>query len=235
MKCYAGIVCSLLLLTLSACSMEEDKKHPESSPAVNENLILLAENKDSNVKLTGVEKKSLGLIRPIIVESAGKTKSFDWESVSNPSYYPELVVTDLDQDQRKEIVVFLTEGYGTGVRESKAHVLLEDLSEILFPDPKEDARKEISDSLTKQNGSRIYTLNVKGETSTFTFKEGEAGEWFDHAVIGNSVTYRMNAEQVVASVSVQVSPGMVIGALEITYRLSNQIFKQEAVHFSPYQ
>lgn len=234
MKRLVGLVCTILLVTLSACTVQEIKKNPETSQ-IHDNPILLTENKDFNVKLTGIEQKSIGMIRPIIIEASGKAKSFDWENVSNPNYYPELTVTDLNQDQRKEWVIFLTTGYGTGVRESKAHVLQDDFSEILIPEPKDDAQKEIFDSVTKNNGSRVYTVRVKGETNTFTFKEGEAGDWFDHVVIGNSISYRIDGHQVISSVSAQVSPAMVIGTVEVAYGLTNNTFKLEKVNFSPYK
>lgn len=234
MRRFSGVIFAIVILTISACSIQGETKQLESPSSHADEQILLAESQLSNVQVTGTEQPSTGMIKPIVITVEGNSKSFDWENVANPTFYPELSVTDLDQDQHQELVIFLTTGYGTGVMESKAYVLKEDLSEISLPEPKDDALPEFSNSLMKNEENRTYIVTVAGQSATFTYNEEDAGLWFDQAVVGNSVSYRIDNELIIASVSVQVSPAMVIGSIEVPYRLVNDTFIREAISFIPY-
>lgn len=171
------------------------------------------------------------MIGPLIVHIGESSRSFDWENVSNETYYPELNVIDLDNDQEKELVILLTLGYGTGIKESQVHVLKKDYTEIAFPNALEDAQNKIQDSVTQKGEERAYSITVGGKTSNFTFKEEDAVEWYDKAVVGNSLSYRIVDNEIVAVLSVQVSPGMVLGSLEIPYKLVDGQFFEQPVQF----
>lgn len=104
-----------------------------------------------------------------------------------------------------------------------------DLSELPVADPKE-ADKLYSDSLKKDAGKREYSITVAGKSYSFAFQEGDAGDWFDHAVLGNVIEYRVDNARLTADLSVQVSPGMFIGNITVTFehndgnlKVSNQI------------
>ncbi|MEK3778722.1 hypothetical protein MHB85_30015 [Paenibacillus sp. FSL K6-4396] len=51
-------------------------------------------------------------------------------NVANPSFYPQISVVDLDADGEDEVVVVLIQGTGSGVHDSKVHVLRTDFIEI---------------------------------------------------------------------------------------------------------
>lgn len=56
--------------------------------------------------------------------------------MTNPSFYPQLSVIDLDADGEDEMVIVLTKATGTGVHDSEVHVLKSDFTEITVSDPK---------------------------------------------------------------------------------------------------
>ena len=100
--------------TLSAPreTIDEVQDHPLT---MENKHITLVESKD--VSISGMDKGN-GMIGPITVSVGEKSQTFDWVNVSNPTYFPELSLSDLNHDQEYEIYIVLTTGYGTGIRES---------------------------------------------------------------------------------------------------------------------
>jgi hypothetical protein len=207
-----------VLVFLSACSNENE-------------LLVLVENNELGIKISGVNQPSIDRIEPLLVQIGETSQSFNWENVANESYYPELTALDLDNDQEQEFIITLTLGYGTGMKDSEVHVLKKDFTEIPFPNPLEDAQSKIEDSVTQKEQERAYNITVAGQTSTFMFKEEDAVEWFEKAAVGQSLSYRVEDGEIVAVLSVQVSPAMVVGDLEIPYKLVDGQFTEQPARF----
>ena len=223
-------------LILTACANEGNKESASNQQGEDGYKIVLAENIEKSVTLTGIEQKSRGMkgpITPITVQVKNESKTFEWENEINPSFFPELIVSDLDNDGKDEISVFLTKGHGGGFRKSEAHVLREDLTEIIMPNPLEEAKEIVSDSLKISGENREYIVNIADESYSYLYKESDAGMWFEHVVIGNHITYQIEDSLLIASLSLQVSPGMILGDLETTYTLKDGEFIQTKSYFLP--
>ena len=220
-------------LILTACANEGNEELELNQQGGDGEKIVLAENIEKSVTLTGVEQKSRGMIGPITVRVKNESKTFEWENEINPSFLPELIVSDLDNDGKDEISIFLTKGHGTGVRDSEAHVLREDLTEIIMPNPLEEAKEIVSDSLIISGENREYTVNVAGESYSYSYKESDAGSWFERIVMGNHITYRIEDSLLIASLALEIAPGMTIGDLETTYTLKDGEFIQTKYYFLP--
>lgn len=223
-----SIMLLLLVVFISACGQGKNsisEKNPQSEQ------LVLVENTEADVKISGEKQAASDMIRPLIVQIGKTSQIFDWQNVSNETYYPELHVIDLDNDGEQEFIIFLTLGYGTGIKESQVHVLRKDYTEIPFPNFMEDAQGKLHDSLTQDGEERTYAITVGEETNNFTFKEQDAVEWFEKAVVGSSVSFRVNGDEIVAAFSVQVSPGMALGNLEIAYKLVDGQFMEQSVQF----
>ena len=231
MKQVPAMLLLIVMIILSACGVQEKNNNSEGKPSGGNEQLVLLENKEADIKLTGLEQPSSGMIGPLIVHIGETSRSFNWENVSNETYYPELSLIDLDNDQEEEIIILLTLAYGTGMKESQVHVLRKDYTEIPFPNPLENAQSKIQDSVAQKGEERVYTITVGGKTSSFTFKKLDAVDWFEKAVIGNTLSYRVVDHEIVAELSVQVSPGMVLGSLEIPYILVDGQFIEQPVQF----
>lgn len=231
MKRAIGMLLLAMVTLLSACNVQETNNSLENDPSNASDQLVLLENKEEGIKISGVKQPSSDMMGPLIVHIGETSRSFNWENVTNETYYPELHVIDLDNDQEKELVIFLTLGYGTGIKESEVHVLKKDYTEIAFPNALEDAQSKIEDSITKEGEERTYSITVGGKTSNFTFKEEDAVEWFEKVVVGNSLSYRVVDNEIVAVLSVQVSPGIVLGSLEIPYKLVDGQFIEQPLQF----
>ncbi|AIQ41611.1 hypothetical protein MKX70_22110 [Paenibacillus sp. FSL R7-0312] len=56
------------------------------------------------------EKAQKDIFSSLDVVINGETKTFNWINVTNPSFYPQISVIDLDADGEDEIVIVLTKG-----------------------------------------------------------------------------------------------------------------------------
>ncbi|CAH2214956.1 hypothetical protein [Tepidibacter aestuarii] len=66
----------------------------------------------------------------LVLSINGVNKFFDWETISMASDLPELYYLDLNNDDKKELVVILSEGRGTGSWIRKVHIInCEELTE----------------------------------------------------------------------------------------------------------
>lgn len=93
----------------------------------------------------------------------GETKTFNWINVTNPSFYPQISVIDLDSDGENEIVIVLTKATGIGIHNSEVHVLKSDFTELSVSDPKEFVLNNIKVDLKKVKETRQYTVSVDGK------------------------------------------------------------------------
>lgn len=192
-----------------------------------EDHIVLAEQAAENISITGIEQKNNEIVAPITIHIGDESKTYQWENVSNPDYYPELIVTDLDRDGKDEIFLFLTKGYGTGVLNTEAHIMRTDFTEITAPNPNKDLKDKLSSRVIEKDGKQIYTIKFNLKSYTFAFQIDEAAMWFEEAAVGKVTSYRIENDRLIVSQSLQVSPGIFVGTLDTSYRLENNQFKLE--------
>ncbi len=49
------------------------------------------------------------------MQIANIERYFRWENITNKTFIPKLILSDLNKDGKEELIVILTIGYGTGV------------------------------------------------------------------------------------------------------------------------
>ena len=67
-------------------------------------------------------------------------------NVTNPSYAPQIFYENINNDEKKELIIILTKGYGTGVLDQEVKVFHEDnhrFSEELVYKPMDIVSKNI--------------------------------------------------------------------------------------------
>ena len=227
------IVLGFLGIILSSCSSavnntpaNKAQNQPSEVPLTVDQIesdILLIEN--NGISVTGALQKDAEIIVPITVHIDDKSKTYQWQNVADPEYYPKLIVDDLNQDQQDEIYLFLTKGYGTGVIDTQIHILRKDFSEITAPNPSVDLKDKLQSSVEEIDSEQHYTLKLQNKTYTYTFKHDEAAMWFEEVVVGKTTTYRIENGQLIVSLSLQVAPTLTIGMLEMSYELQEKQFK----------
>lgn len=132
---------------------------------------LVAEIPNSNIKLYYIKlDKDFGNYIGFILQINDRKKYYGWENVTNPAHAPKLTLADLDKDGRKELIIQLCEGYGTGVYDEEVHIIRQQsFDEILVENPyiilhKNDIRlKEFPEHFEVLLKDKKITMNKKGK------------------------------------------------------------------------
>ena len=167
----------------------------------------------------------------------GQTYFFPrWMNVVNPTYYPELYHSDTNNDLKKEIMIVLTTGTGSGVVIQEVHVFHEnngDLVEILVDNPMAIINKNVKTKLSKSEaivriGNEITKINVEelGIVPSHIFENVALGSTFKFKVINNKL---------VAIVGAAIAPtGGGLGEIHITYTFNDNMYQAEQIKFIPF-
>ncbi|PAF31212.1 hypothetical protein [Paenibacillus sp. 7516] len=196
---------------------------PSYLPVPNQEQTVLAEIKENqqDITLSATTKSVPGMYCGIAFTWNNRTKIFPWESISEPAFYPEVIITNIDDKGQDEAIIILTTGKGTGARGSAIHVLQEDWTEIPVGDPIVKAQNSLSSTYKDHEATVEYTVNIAGKEYVYSYPFEDAEMWFDEASIGRILRYRVQENKLIAEMPVQVSPGTYTGTIEVEYREYN--------------
>lgn len=195
-----------------------------SNAAVSAPGVLLSETPDKKVAVYGKAQGESFI--SLTVQINGESKTYDWTNVDNPSFYPEISLITIDDVAEDEVVIILTTGTGTGVRDSKVHILTSDFTEIPVADPREAAMSKITVDLKKEKEVRKYTVSIDGkESAAFDFKESDSSDWFDRPTVKNILRYSITNDVLTAEMPLQISVGNYLGSVIVKYELVDGKFE----------
>lgn len=189
------------------------------------NTVILKEDTEIGLKMTGTLIQKEGMIRSIHVQYGDTEHIFhDWKNVSNETYYPDIALLPAKNNKEDVLAIILTTGYGTGIRESELKLLTESFREVISADPVLSVKSRLSYKATAEAGKRIFQIMLDGVTRTFEYKEEDAGFWLDQPTLGNIVRYYVEEGTLYASVPIQVSPGEFPVAVRLRYEYDGTAF-----------
>ncbi|MEC0129005.1 hypothetical protein [Paenibacillus pabuli] len=191
-----------------------------SFPAPAPDRTILAEVKENqtHITLVAASKPVDGTYSGMTVLLNDQKRTFPWGNISEPAFYPEIVMSNVDGIGPDETIIILTTGKGTGIRTSEVHVLKDDWNEIPVRNAVAEARNLLS-SVRKESVTSVeYTLDIKGKKYGYSFPIGDAELWFEQAVVGHILRYRVQDNKLIAEIPVQVSPGIFTGSIEVEYK-----------------
>ncbi|GGS27608.1 hypothetical protein [Deinococcus knuensis] len=164
-----------------------------------------------------------GWLTGLRVTAGTVTRTFPaWRTISNPTFWPGLSVTDLNGDAQPEVLVTLMTDEGTGVAVYDARVLsLPDLHEWPVTPPVPYLRQQV------RLGSRSLTL--PGRSVKLPPLPGLRGE---AARIGDQVRWTVQEGSLTALVEVQRAWAFT-GRLVLTYRAQNGRLIPDQIRFDP--
>ncbi len=173
-----------------------------------------------------------GMYDGFILEVQGKRQYFDWKNVSNPTFAPELLFNDINQDEEKDLIIILTNGTGTGVHTEDIHVLNPDtFSEIDVEDPADIVKQNVKTKI-ELNGDQAAIQIIIDDEETIIYKDKEdAALWFDYVGFGSSYRYEVIDDKLMINIRAQVSPGMFVGEIQADYVLNEGKYKAETINF----
>jgi hypothetical protein len=151
-----------------------------------------------------------------------------WMNVSNPTYAPEIHYGDINGDKKKELIIILTKGYGTGVLEQEVAVFLvkgQQLREVLVDNPMAIVNKNIKSSLTKNKavitiGQKSYQIDVK-----------KLNLLPDTINFGSIIKYEVRDHKLNAVLYPQLSPSAFSGSIIIEYEYRDHMYQDRSIYF----
>jgi hypothetical protein len=159
-----------------------------------------------------------------------------WMNVTNPTYAPKIYYEDINKDEKKELTIILTKGYGTGVLDEEVYVFETDsnrFGEVLVDNPLAVVLKNAKTRLTpteakisigdKQHVVDISPVGIKPEN---VFKD---------IYFGSIIKYEVENKHLIARLAAQVSPAHTIGEVIITYEYRDKMYQAKSVDFQPYK
>ena len=139
--------------------------------ANSKNQVLLSEIPNEEIyALDSDEGKSV--YEDILLNVKGKKKRFNWIVDSGLSFRPELILTDINNDGKKELVIIITTGHGTGINTQEVHIFKEEtLEEIKVQNPFDIISKNVKTKVYKDENSVKVYININGKESVISSKK----------------------------------------------------------------
>lgn len=189
-----------------------------------------------NVTLYAIERD--GYLENFKLKSNGGIQYYpSWINVSNEAYKPQLFYNDINSDGKKELIIILTTGYGTGIIEQNIHVLHktktdigEVYKEIIVDNPMTILLKNVKTKLTKSKA----IINIGNEQTIINIDELDIDpkNLFSDIVTGNIVKFNVLNDKLTAIIGAQVSPvGGYIGSFYITYTFKDGMYQLKRIKF----
>lgn len=191
-------------------------------------------------------KKMNGLYTDFKIDFQGHILSKPyWINTTSPTWSPEIIYEDISQDGKKELVIILTKGTGTGVLEREVHVFqiqqqkfdniqIEVPVEVLVDEPVAILLKNVKTELTPNKatvsiGDKKYTINIKPLGI-------QPEHLFDDIYFGNLINFEIKDNQLIAKLGGQISPvGGYIGDIQITYIFKDKMYQAKSIEFISYE
>lgn len=173
-----------------------------------------------------------GMYDGFILEVKGKRQYFDWKNVSNPTFAPQLLPNDINQDGEKELIIILTTGTGTGVHEEAIHVINPGtFAESNVEDPADIVEQNVNTKM-EVDGDNVDIQIIIGDEKTMIRKEkGDAGLWLDNVYFGSVLRYEVINNELLLSIGAQVSPAMFVGEIQAAYVFVDGKYKAKKINF----
>lgn len=189
------------------------------------------------VKLTLYAQERDGELVNFRLDVNGGSKYFPyWRNVANETYAPQLFYQDINTDGKKDLIIVLTQGYGTGILEQNVHVLHqtqtnsgEVYQEIIVDDPRTILLRNVKTKLT--NSEAIITIRNRKKTYNIEkIATGPEGLFAD-IVTDNLISYDVIGNQLTAKMGAQIGPGNFIGSFYITYDYKDRFYQMKEIEF----
>ncbi|MGD7021461.1 hypothetical protein ACQCVK_02645 [Rossellomorea vietnamensis] len=190
-----------------------------------------AQHGEENIVLYGKEMNDLYYDIKVDFKGAVFSRPF-WINVTNPAYAPKIYYQDINRDNRNELIIILTRGYGTGVLDQEVYVFHlgnKRFKEVLVDSPLAIVNKNIRTSLTPSKaeisiGNKHYSFNVK-ELKLLP------ETLFEEINLGSIINYEVKDHKLTATLHPQFSPGAFVGNIIITYEFRDNMYQAEKIEF----
>ncbi|USK41822.1 hypothetical protein LIS77_25435 (plasmid) [Cytobacillus firmus] len=223
MKTIIGLILAVVLIIQPTIAGAEIAEYEIVSRDDKENITLYA-------------KKMNGLFRDFKINFKGGLyfRPF-WISESNPTYAPQIIYEDINRDQKKELIIILTKGYGTGVLSEEVYVFDTlknsslNVNGVIVDNPIAIIHKNVKTKLTAKKAKVI--VGDKECTVDITPLEIKSENLFDDIGFGSIIDYEVRDNQLIVNVAGQISPASFVGTIVIVYEYRDKMYQARSIEF----
>ncbi|MFD1773216.1 copper amine oxidase N-terminal domain-containing protein [Paenibacillus rhizophilus] len=204
-------------------SVKQKRMAIASVPGTRSRLFAMSENKGEYVGVT--------------MEWNGMLKSFPlWRNPSNVGSPPRLLAQDISGDGRREAIILLNAGSGTGVYLEDPHVVdSRTFKEIRIQDPLEAVRQRLVSSVDRQGKDTVIRVTADGTVRERHLDKQESdGESPSRLTFGSIIKYEVRGGRLVTVLAGAAGIENFLGEAVVTYALKNGAYTAESVSFSFY-
>lgn len=202
---------------------------------------LLSSIPEENIHLYAIdwkeeEIKHRGVYREILLDLKGKLHYFPWTVDSGEAFKPRLILSDINNDGVRELIVITTTGTGTGIFIQEVHIFnVDTFTDINVMHPIEVMYQNVKTKITKNKDIINITINIKDNIFITTAKESSAGIWSDDVGFGGRIEYDVVDNKLIAKVGAQVSLSLYVGQIKIQYIFKNKRMEPNNITFEKFQ
>lgn len=195
-----------------------------------EGYAVVSELSKENIVLYA--KKANGFYQEFKIHFKGEVYSRPyWMNVTNPAYAPQIYYEDINQDEKKELIIILTKGYGTGVLDEEVYVYryTNGLIDVLVDHPLSIINKNVKTKLTTEKaevkiGDKVFLVDI-------TPLEIQPSSLFGDIGFGSIIKYEVKGNHLIAKIPGQLSPAGFIGQIVIIYEYRDKMYQAKSIEF----
>ncbi|MCQ4088032.1 hypothetical protein [Saccharibacillus sp. JS10] len=200
---------------------------------VNDNRAQIAQSEDGLFSITGTEERD-GMWDRLRLTTNDREVSVPGKALGLDSYAPEFVSASLTGGDKSDLVVLLTQGYGTGVYINEAVVYTEDLHQVPLEDGAVALLKQFN---SKQQADGSIEIQAGGVSTVVSGDRlfTNVADRGDRASIGSVLRYEVNDNILSITAGVLVGTSEFIGDMKLDYTYQNGVLQAGKAVFTPYE
>lgn len=212
---------------------------PSNTKAANNKEIILL-NQEAEVAVIGVKVPHSSIYANIELHQRKipyKVYKFPKWKVATDYWFSDIYYEDINNDEKKEVILSLNQGHGTEVSENLVHIFHKEndtLMEIPVEDPVKIAEKNIQ---TKIANNKV-SFKIGKVTTTIDFsswdKESQKHIFKDKAAFGSVIHWKAEQGALIANVAAWITNAGSVGGAKITYKFKKGKYVADKVEFVPW-
>jgi hypothetical protein len=202
---------------------------PNTTWAEVEEYKVVSELPKENITLYAKKNEKRGMYEDFKIYFKGETyfRPF-WVNVTNRTYAPEIYYEDINHDGKKELIITLTRGYGTGVLDEEVYVYRYNngLVDELVDNPLAIIHKNVKTNLTAEKAEVIVGDKKCTDSTPLKIKPENL---FDNISFGSIIDYEVKDNQLIVTVAGQISPASFVGGIVIVYEYRDNMYQAKSI------
>ncbi|MEJ8306243.1 hypothetical protein [Saccharibacillus sacchari] len=194
---------------------------------------LIAKSEDGTLSVTGTEGRD-GMWDDLRLHTDNSEVYLPGKTLgSNSSYAPEFARAVLTDGAEPDIVVLLTQGYGTGIFVNEAVAYTSDLYRLPIEDGEVALLKQFRSAEQADGSIRVEAAGVSTVIANDLILTGK-DDRSDGAGIGSMIRYQVENGKLTVTAGVTVGTSEFIGDLKLEYTYKNDVLQAGTAVFTPY-